>query len=86
MQTFFLIWLIINLVGSFMMMIDKYNAIHKKKRISEKTLILTSCFGGALLMWITMYLIHHKTKHLHFVILFPLFTVLHLLIFYLLLR
>ena len=86
MQTFFLIWLIINLVGSFMMVIDKYNAIHKKKRISEKTLILTSCFGGALLMWITMYLIHHKTKHLHFVILFPLFTVLHLLIFYLLLR
>ena len=86
METFFLVWLIINLIGSFMMNIDKYNAIHKKKRISEKTLILTSCFGGALLMWITMYLIHHKTKHLHFVILFPLFTVLHLLIFYLLLR
>ena len=86
METFFLIWLIINLIGSFMMMIDKYNAIHKKKRISEKTLILTSCFGGAMLMWITMYLIHHKTKHLHFVILFPLCTVIHLMIFYLLLR
>ena len=86
METFFLVWLIINLIGSFMMMIDKYNAIHKKKRISEKTLILTSCFGGAMLMWITMYLIHHKTKHLHFVILFPLCTVIHLMIFYLLLR
>ena len=81
-----IIWLIINVFGSLMMMIDKYNAIHKKKRISEKTLILTSCFGGAMLMWITMYLIHHKTKHLHFVILFPLCTVIHLMIFYLLLR
>ena len=69
-----------------MMIIDKYNAIHKKKRISERTLILTSCFGGALFMWMTMYLVHHKTKHLHFVILFPLFTILHLMFFYLLLR
>jgi uncharacterized membrane protein YsdA (DUF1294 family) len=37
-------------------------------------------------MWITMYLAHHKTKHLHFVICFPLFTAMHLIIFYLLLR
>ena len=86
METIFLIWLTINLIGSFMMIIDKHNAVYKKKRISEKTLILTSCFGGALLMWITMYLVHHKTKHLHFVILFPLCTVIHLLMFYLLFR
>ena len=86
METVFTLWLMVNLIGCFMMIIDKHNAIHKKKRISEKTLILTSCFGGAMLMWITMYLIHHKTKHLHFVILFPLCTVIHLMIFYLLLR
>ena len=81
-----IIWLIINVFGSLMMMIDKYNAIHKKKRISEKTLILISCFGGALFMWISMYLIHHKTKHLKFVFLFPMFSFLHLLIFYLLIK
>ena len=86
METIFLIWLTINLIGSFMMIIDKHNAVYKKKRISEKTLILTCCLGGALFMWITMYLIHHKTKHLHFVILFPLCTVIHLLMFYLLFR
>lgn len=86
METIFLLWLVINGIGSLMMTIDKYNAIHKKKRISERTLILTSFFGGALLMWITMYLAHHKTKHLHFVIFFPLFTAMHLIIFYLLLR
>ena len=86
METFFLIWLMINLIGCFMMIIDKYNAIHKKKRISEKTLILISCFGGALFMWISMYLIHHKTKHLKFVFLFPLFAFLHLLLFYLLMK
>ena len=86
METIFLMWLVINGIGSLMMIIDKYNAIHKKKRIRERTLILTSCFGGALLMWITMYLAHHKTKHLHFVICFPLFTAMHLIIFYLLLR
>ena len=86
MEVLLLFWLIINVIGSLLMIIDKHNAICKKKRISEKTLILISCFGGALFMWISMYLIHHKTKHLKFVFLFPLFSFVHLLMFYLLVR
>ena len=86
MEVYLICWLIINVIGSLLMIIDKHNAICKKKRISEKTLILISCFGGALFMWISMYLIHHKTKHLKFVFLFPLFSFVHLLMFYLLVR
>lgn len=86
MEVYLICWLIINVAGSFLMMIDKHNAIYKKKRISEKTLILISCFGGALFMWISMYLFHHKTKHLKFALLFPLFSFVHLLVFYLLVR
>ena len=86
MEVLLIFWLIINVIGSLLMIIDKHNAICKKKRISEKTLILISCFGGALFMWISMYLIHHKTKHLKFVFLFPLFSFVHLLMFYLLVR
>ena len=66
MNYLFLLWLSVSCIGALMMIIDKINAKLHKKRISEKTLILTACFGASLFMWITMYLIHHKTKHIKF--------------------
>ena len=86
MEVLLIFWLIINVIGSLLMILDKHNAICKKKRISEKTLILISCFGGALFMWISMYLIHHKTKHLKFVIGVPviLFCQIGIFLYYLL--
>ncbi len=80
MEILFLLWLNISITGFVMMTIDKHNAIKHKKRISENTLILTACLGAALLMWISMYLIHHKTKHLKFVVGLPLITVIHIII------
>ena len=47
-----------NLISFLMMGIDKYKANKDKKRISEKTLILSA--------------FHHKTKKLKFKILMPL--------------
>lgn len=86
MEILFLLWLVINVTGLSFMIVDKQLAIHHKKRISEKTLILIACFGGALLMWIGMYLIHHKTKHLQFTAGLPLITAVHFILIYLLLK
>ena len=44
-------------------LIDKSRARKGTKRIPEARLILFASFGGALLMYITMLLIRHKTRH-----------------------
>lgn len=60
--------LIINLLGFFIMLIDKQRAIHKEWRIPEKTLIGISAFGGAIGMLLGMSSFRHKTKHKKFTI------------------
>ena len=63
--------------------IDKYKAKHHHYRISETTLILIALPFSSLGALLGMYLFHHKTKHLKFVILIPLSFVIHsILIFY----
>ncbi len=59
---------IINLLGFFIMLIDKQRAIHKEWRIPEKTLIGISFFGGAIGMLLGMSSFRHKTKHKKFTI------------------
>ena len=62
----------INLIGFFIMFIDKNRAIHKQWRIPEKTLLLISLIGGSIGMYIGMQVFRHKTKHLKFTIGIPL--------------
>ena len=59
---------IINLLGFFIMFIDKQRAIHKEWRVPEKTLIGISVFGGAIGMLLGMSSFRHKTKHKKFTI------------------
>jgi uncharacterized membrane protein YsdA (DUF1294 family) len=59
---------IINLMGFFIMLIDKQRAIHKEWRIPEKTLIGISILGGAIGMLLGMSSFRHKTKHKKFTI------------------
>ena len=59
---------IINLLGFFIMLIDKQRAIHKEWRIPEKTLIGISILGGAIGMLLGMSSFRHKTKHKKFTI------------------
>ncbi|AWK51421.1 DUF1294 domain-containing protein [Clostridium beijerinckii] len=59
---------IINLLGFFIMLIDKQRAIHKEWRVPEKTLIGISVFGGAIGMLLGMSSFRHKTKHKKFTI------------------
>ena len=58
----------INLLGFFIMLIDKQRAIHKEWRIPEKTLIGISIFGGTIGMLLGMSSFRHKTKHKKFTI------------------
>ena len=46
----------------------KYKSIHKKWRIKESILLLFSFLMGSFGSIFAMYLFHHKTKHLKFVI------------------
>ena len=51
---------------------DKFASKREMQRISEKTLMLVSIFGGAAAMYITMCIIRHKTKHNKFMVGLPL--------------
>lgn len=59
---------------------DKSAAIKGKRRISEKTLMLVGLCGAAVPMFITMKCIHHKTKHIKFMLGLPLEALLHIAI------
>lgn len=61
-------FLIVNLLGFLIMLIDKQRAIHKEWRISENTLIGISIFGGSIGMILGMSSFRHKTKHKKFTI------------------
>jgi uncharacterized membrane protein YsdA (DUF1294 family) len=55
--------LVMNIIGLFIMAIDKYKAKHHQWRIAEKTIWLVSFIGGAVGTAVGMYLFHHKTRH-----------------------
>ena len=59
---------VINIVSIVFTVVDKKAAIKRKRRISEKTLILLAALGGGIAMYITMIGISHKTKHKKFMI------------------
>lgn len=63
--------IIINIIGLFIMAVDKKRAIKQQWRIPEKTLFMCSLLGGSIGTWVGMYAFHHKTKHWYFVIGMP---------------
>lgn len=62
---YFLGWLgVMGVIGSAVSIYDKWAAKHNPRhRTREKTLLRLGAVGGALLMYITMQLIRHKTQH-----------------------
>ena len=56
----------ISVINFFMYGIDKRKAKKGKWRISEKALLCTSFFGGAIGGFLGMRVFHHKTKHGYF--------------------
>lgn len=64
-------FIVINITSAIVTVLDKFKAKHGKWRIPEKTLFILSTVGGAVGMYITMHLIHHKTKKMKFMVGIP---------------
>lgn len=77
---------LINLVGFWLMGIDKYKARKHQWRVSEKTLFLTALLFGSLGTWAGMYVFRHKTKHWYFVVGMPLILIVQVIILIILFR
>lgn len=60
--------------------LDKLKARHGKWRISEKTLLLSALLMGGPGALLGMQLFRHKTRHLRFQILVPVFCVINIAI------
>ena len=77
MEKIILIYLIcISCVAAIYTVVDKIKAKQGKWRVPEATLFLLSLLGGSVVMYITMRLIRHKTKHLRFMLGIPLIILL----------
>lgn len=57
---------LINIVAVLITVADKQKAKHNRWRIKEADLLLVSALGGAVGMYITMRIIHHKTRKAKF--------------------
>ena len=82
-KNFYIAYIVWNVIVFLVYGFDKYNAIHQRWRISEKTLLkIAFCMGG-LGAFLGMQIFRHKTKHKEFVTLVPIFMLLnYLIIFY----
>ncbi len=60
-------FVIINIFVFLLCWYDKVLSKKKKYRIAELYFFLFSALGGAIGMWVSMYLFHHKTKKWYFV-------------------
>ena len=76
----FIYLLIINLLGFFLMGIDKYKAQNDKWRIPEKTLFLVTFLFGGIGTIAGMYIFHHKTKKWYFLLGFPTILILEIVL------
>lgn len=78
--------MIINLIGFFIMYIDKKKAIKNAYRIPEKNLFFICVIGGSLGILLGMYRFHHKTKHNKFVYGVPILLVANIIIIFNIIR
>ena len=78
--------LLINVITFAVFGIDKFKAIKHKWRVKEAALFGLSLMGGSLGGLLAMYLFHHKTRKLIFVIGIPLILILQMALVYYLAR
>lgn len=72
-------FVVINIIGFFIMWLDKRKAIKGSWRIPEKTLFIITALGGGIGTTIGMYAFRHKTQKIQFVIGFPFITILEII-------
>ena len=79
--------IIINFIAVITTVVDKSNAKKHRWRVPENTLLLLAALGGSPSMLMTMYAIHHKTRHKKFMLGIPaIITLQVLLVYYLFFR
>jgi len=74
--------IIINFIAVLTTVIDKHNAKNHLWRVPENVLLLISVLGGSPFMLLTMYAIHHKTRHKKFMLGIPVIITLQILTVY----
>lgn len=72
---------LINIIGFFLILIDKVKACKNKWRIKENTLLLISILGGSIGELLSMLIFHHKTKKNKFIIFIPLLILVQIIIY-----
>ena len=70
-------YICVNIIAFILYGLDKKYAREGRWRIPEKTLLGIALIGGAAGAWIGMQTFRHKTKHMSFRTLVPLFAVVH---------
>lgn len=75
-QNMIIYFIVINIIGFFIMWLDKRKAIKGSWRIPEKTLFIITALGGGIGTIAGMYTFRHKTQKIQFVIGFPVITIL----------
>ena len=78
-QNIIIYFIVINIIGFFIMWLDKRKAIKGSWRIPEKTLFIITALGGGIGTIAGMYTFRHKTQKIQFVIGFPFITILDIL-------
>ena len=73
---------IVNVIAFSLMGYDKSQAKKNKRRVPEKRLFLFAAIGGAFGGWLGMRMWRHKTKHVSFMIGFPLLFIVNLVCVY----
>ena len=78
-QNLLIYFIIINIIGFLIMLIDKRKAEKGKWRIPEKTIFIITALGGGIGTIAGMYVFHHKTRKLQFTIGLPFITILEII-------
>lgn len=88
MKNFVIYILAINLIGFFIMWLDKHKARKGSWRIPEKTLFIITAIGGGIGTTVGMFVFRHKTKKLNFLIGFSFIAILEIIlaIYYLVIK
>ena len=64
--------IVINLAAVIMTIYDKKAARYRLWRVPERTLLLVAALSGCVVMYVTMRLLHHKTRKPKFMVGIPL--------------
>lgn len=74
-------FIVMNIIGLLIMWVDKLKAKKKACRIAENTLLFICLLGGSVGLWLGMYVFHHKTKHMKFVVGVPMIIIVQVVVY-----